>query len=152
MLQLTFEGSPYPNKFSVVSETICNLATAIISHNNWDPDKLHAPDQENFPPPISLPNNIPFGEVRELIVNVEANPHGILNIYMDDLIGLGLDLPNSKNIKQSEQAPLLAIDACSRQLYNKEPIPCHDMAARHKLWALGWLKEKKDFRLAVGFW
>jgi hypothetical protein len=141
MLQLTFGGSPCPNEFSVVSETICNLATVIISHNNWDPDELHAPAQENLPPPIFLPDNIPFGEGRELIVNIKTNPCGTQDINVNNLIGLGLDLPSSNNIKQSEQAPLLAIDACSQQLHNKEPIPCHKMAARHKLWAEGWLEE-----------
>jgi hypothetical protein len=112
MLRLTFGGSPCPNKFSVVSETICNLATAIISHDNWDPDELHVPDQENFPPPIFLPDNTPFGEGRELIVNVKTNPGGTHDIYIGDLIGLGLNLPNGDNIKQSERSPLLAIDAC----------------------------------------
>jgi hypothetical protein len=99
MLQLTFEGSPCPNKFGIVSETICNLAKAIISQGDWDPDKLHAQDQENSPLLIFLPNNIPFGEGWELIVNVKTNPCGTHDIYIDDLIGLGLDLPNSNNIK-----------------------------------------------------
>jgi hypothetical protein len=80
---------------------------------------------------------------RELIVNVETNPCGTHNIYINNLIGLGLNLPNIDNIKQSEQAPHLSIDACLQQLHDKEPIPCHEMAARHKLWAEGWLEETK---------
>ncbi len=124
MLWLTFQGFPYPKDFGVFSETICDLATALISHNNWDPDKLHTPDQNNFPPPNFLPNNIRFGEGRELIVNIKTNPCGTHGIYINNLIGLGLNLPNSDNIKQSEQAPLLAINACLQWLHNKEPIPC----------------------------
>jgi hypothetical protein len=39
----------------VVSEMIFDLAMAIISHDNWNPDELHAPDKEISPPPFSYP-------------------------------------------------------------------------------------------------
>ncbi len=50
-LRLIFGGAPCPFEWGVISETMCNLATAIILNNDWDPDKLHAPNQEDFPPP-----------------------------------------------------------------------------------------------------
>jgi hypothetical protein len=50
-LRLTFGGAPCPFKWGVISETMCNLAMAIILNHDWDPDKLHAPNQEDFPPP-----------------------------------------------------------------------------------------------------
>ncbi len=78
-----------------------------------------------------------------MIVNVKTNPRGTHDIYINNRIGLVLDLLDSNNIKESERAPLLAINACLPQRHNKESIPRHKMAARHKLWAEGWLKETK---------
>ncbi len=87
---------------------------------------------------------------------MEVDSRRTHDIYIDDLVGLGLDSPGTDNLKRSERAPLLAIDVCSRQRTPVEPIPQHDMAARHKLWAEGLLKEMKmilgwmwDFRRLI---
>jgi hypothetical protein len=62
-----------------------------------------------------MADNIPFDEGRELVINVEVDSRGTHDIYIDGLVGLGLDLPGTDYLNWSEQAPLLAIDACSRQ-------------------------------------
>jgi hypothetical protein len=72
-LCLTFGGMPCPFEWGVISKAICDLATALILHDNWKPNDLHAPNQETFPPPIFLPDNILFKEGKELIVNVSTN-------------------------------------------------------------------------------
>jgi hypothetical protein len=76
------------------------------------------------------------------------------DIYIDDLISLGLDLQDCNNRLRLEAAPLLAIDACSCRIHDNEPIPCHNMATLHKLTKEGHLKKTKmilgwlwDFRL-----
>ncbi len=56
-----------------------------------------------------MPNNVPFGIGKELIVNVEINPRGIHDIYINNLVGLGLDLPDCDNMKRSERAPSLQL-------------------------------------------
>jgi hypothetical protein len=65
------------------------------------------------------------------------------NIYINNLIGLGLDLPKCNNKKHLEAAPLLAIDACLQRVTNNKSIPCHNMATLHKLSAEGRLEEMK---------
>jgi hypothetical protein len=90
-----------------------------------------------------MPDNIPFGIGKERIVNVKINPKGIHDIYIDNLIGLGLDLPDCDNTKRSERAPLLAINAFSWRIHKEEPIPYYDMAACHKLIAEGLMEESK---------
>ncbi len=122
-LCLTFGGTPCPFEWGVISEAICDLATALILHYNWNPDNCHAPNKENFPPPIFLPDNILFKEGKELIVNISINKWGMHDIYIDDLIGLGLDLPKCNNKKHLEAAPLLAIDMCLQCVTDDEPIP-----------------------------
>ncbi len=52
-LRLTFGGAACPYEWSIISETICDLATVIAHDDNWDPTNLHSPDQELIPPPIS---------------------------------------------------------------------------------------------------
>jgi hypothetical protein len=128
-LCLTFGGTPCPFEWGVISKASCDLATAFILHNDWNPDNLHAPNQENFPPPIFLPNNIPFKEGKELIVNVSINERGTQDIYINDLIGLGLDLPKCNNKKHLEAGPLLVIDVCLQPAtcdqQQANPLPQH---------------------------
>jgi hypothetical protein len=142
-LCLTFGGAPCPFKWGAISELICDLATAILLNKNWKPDELHAPNQDKFPEPQFFPDNTPFGKGRELIVNVDVNKFGIHNIYIDDLIGLRINLPDSDHCKRSECAPLLAMDICARWPNPNEPIPRYKMAARKKLDAEGRLSETK---------
>ena len=59
-LHLSFGGKPCPYMWGVFSETICDLANAILFNNNWDPFDLLAPNQPLVPPQVLLDNNIPF--------------------------------------------------------------------------------------------
>ena len=95
-----------------------------ISHDKkWVPKLLHSPNQHLIPPPTLLPDNIPFAPGKDLIVNIDVDDHGTHEMYLDDLIGLMIDLPNLDNQEQVECAPLLAIHTCARPLLNNEPIP-----------------------------
>jgi hypothetical protein len=132
VLCLTFGGTPCPFEWGVISETICNLATALLLNDNWNPNNLHASDQAHFPPPRFLPNKILFEEGKQLVVDVCINKRGTHDIYINNLIGLGLDLPGCDNQRRLEAVPLLAIDACSRRVTDNEPIPRQNMAALHK--------------------
>jgi hypothetical protein len=101
-LCLTFGGAPCPFEWGVISELICNLAMAILSNKNWKPDELHAPNQDKFvPEPQFFPDDTPFGKGRELIVNVDVNKFGIHDIYIDDLISLRINLPDSDHHERS---------------------------------------------------
>ena len=139
-LQLTFGGTTCPFKWGVISKTICDLMTAIILNDKWNPSSyLHASNQEKYPLPKFLPDDIPFAKGCELAVDVQINDRGTHDIYIDDLVSL----PNSNSRSQSEAEPLLAINTCSRQFHDNEPIPHHNIAALHKLWTEGRLEETK---------
>jgi hypothetical protein len=85
-LHLTFKGSPCPNKWGVFFEPICNLATAILHNDSSDPTKLCLPTQNLVPLPRTMDGDIPFGIEKELIVDIEVNPRGTHDIYIDDMI------------------------------------------------------------------
>ena len=142
-LRLTFGGAACPFEWSIISETICDLATAIAHSEEWDPTTLFAPDQDLVPPPTFLPDNTPFAPGTELIVDVEVDEKGTHEMYLDDLIGLTIDLPGTDNLLRAERAPLLAIHTCARPLLPQEPTPREKMAAKNKLTAEAGLTETK---------
>ena len=81
----------------------------ILQDEDWDPMTLHAPDPNLVPSAKFLDNSIPFGEGKELIVDIPVNPREVTDVYIDDTVGLTVDLEDSNNIIRLERAPLLAI-------------------------------------------
>jgi hypothetical protein len=122
-LRLTFGGAPGPYEWSVISETICDLTTAIKHNNNWDPLTLYGINQHLVPPPKYLDDLIPFAEGLELIVEIDIDPRGTTDDYIDELVSLAVDVEGTDNIVRCDRAPLLAFDTCSRPLHENEPIP-----------------------------
>ena len=64
-------------------------------------------------------------------------------MYIDNLIGLSIDLTDTNNIDHAERAPLLPIHACSCPIHELEPILCHPMVSHKKLKAEAALSELK---------
>lgn len=142
-LRLTFGGAACPFEWSIISEMICDLCTEITHDDNWDPDTLKSPSQHLVPPPSFLPDDIPFEEGKELAINLNVSDKGTHKMYLDDIIGLCIDLPDTSNIKRSQAAPLLAIHSCSRPIHDQEPLPRDPMESTNKLKAESNLSEVK---------
>ena len=158
-LRLTFGGAPGPFDWSVLSESVCDLAIAILQDECWDPLILHAPIKDLVPPPKLIKDDVPFAEGRELIVDIPVNPRGTADVYIDDTIGLTVDIEESNNIQRLEQAILLAIHCAAREKSPDEPIPREEMAAIAKLIAeagaeevktiLGWVFNFRDLTVSL---
>lgn len=117
-----------------------------IAHDvGWNSTTLHAPEQDLVPPPNFLPDNTPFAPGKDLIVEVEVDERGTHEMYLDDLVGMCIDLPETNNLIRAERAPLLAIHTCSRPLLPEEPTPTpsESVAAERKLKAEAGLTEVK---------
>ena len=148
-LRLTFGGAPGPYEWGVISEAICDLAIAILQHDDWNPSELHAPGQDLVPPKHLMDSSIPLGQARELIVDIPVNPRGTADVYIDDTVGLAVDIEGSGNDTRLERAILLAIHVTARELHPSEPVLRATMAALTKLLAearceeikpvLGWI-------------
>ena len=152
LLHLSFGGKPSPYMWGVFSETICDLANAILFNNRFF--DLIAPNQPLVLPGVLLNIDIPFGAGIELIVNIPINPRGLHNIYIDDVILLMVDIPGTNNITRGQSASLLAINATAWPNHPGKPISRESMDARDKLIAEAGLTEIKtilgwefDFRL-----
>ena len=142
-LRLTFGGAPCPYEWGATSETICDLAIHILQHVDWNPLNLHAPNQHLLPAAETLDDNISFGEGKELIIDVPVDPKGVVDVYIDDTLGLTVEEEGSDNIMRLERAILLAIYVASRPKDANEPIPREEMAALNKLIAEAGLEEEK---------
>ncbi len=58
----------------------------------------HSPSaaaQVHVPPKEVLSDNVPFGIGRDLIINIPVDARGIVDVYINDFIGLMLDLADS---------------------------------------------------------
>jgi hypothetical protein len=120
------------------------LMNAILQHNDWDPLTLFATAaQAHVPPKEVLPEDIPFGIGRDLIIDIPVDARGIVNVYFDDFIGLTINLNNTNNATRLEEAPLLGLTAVSREVSPIKPLPRDDMDAQAKLKAKTGLTETK---------
>jgi hypothetical protein len=74
MLCLTFRGAPCPFEWNIISESICNLANAILHNDTWDPTTLFAPCQHLVLPMVLMDDSIPFAEGTKQIVDIPIDP------------------------------------------------------------------------------
>ena len=142
-LRLTFGGSPCPAEWSAISELANDLTTAIMQHPDWDPSELFSPLVSQVPPRSDLPDDVPFGVGKELVVDVPVNSKGMSEIYVDDKLSCALDLPGSDHVDRCAGAALLSIHTIARPLSSHEPIPRETMAAIEKLLAEAGPEELK---------
>ena len=126
----------------------------------WDPLTLFAKTaQIHVPAKQTLPDDVPFGIGKDLIVNIPVDARGTVDVYIDDFIGLYVDLENTDNATHLERAPLLGLTMVSRKVSPFEPLPHDDMDARAKLKAetglteiqviLGWLLNFRTMTIAL---
>jgi hypothetical protein len=143
MLQLTFGGTPCPAEWGSIAESICDLVNEIPLRDEWEPLSLFSPAQHLVPEKTHLTEDIPFGIGREQVVDIPVDPRGKIDIYIDDFVGLTVDIDGSGNTKRMESAPLLAVSITSREVSELEPLPCDDMDAQNKLIAKTELTKQK---------
>jgi hypothetical protein len=74
MLCLTFGGAPCSFKWNILSESIHNLAKAILFNEDWNPLINYTPSQYLVPAMALLDASIPFSEGAELIVEIPIDP------------------------------------------------------------------------------
>jgi hypothetical protein len=65
----------------------------------WDRDTLHASEQKEIPAQEYLEDDIPFATIgQKLIVNIPIYHQGYADIYINDMTGLAVDLPGTRNV------------------------------------------------------
>ena len=159
-LRLTFGGKPCPSEWGCLSETVCDLANAIMNDPSWDPTELFAPLSENCTPHrVELDDSIQIAGAKELVFDIPVNPNGYAEVFIDDTFSHAADVPGTDNILRLERGPLLALHSVSRPLDADEPIPRQEMAAEDKYKAeagaeelkviLGWLVDHRQLLVSL---
>ena len=123
MLRLSFGGKPCPYMWGIFSEMIYDLSNAIMHSNHWDPFELLALNQPLVPPQTLLNCDIPFREGVELIADISINPRGSHDLYIDDIVGLRIDIPGTDHVARGQAATLLAIETIAQPNHPNEPTP-----------------------------
>ena len=96
-----------------------------------------------LPKRVDLPDDIPFGVGKELVVDVPMDGCGMSECFIDDTYTQTVNLPESDNVLKAERAVLLAIETLARPIAVVEPIPRETMAAMAKLIAEAGMEETK---------
>jgi hypothetical protein len=133
MLRLTFGGAPCPFEWNIISESIHDLANAILHDDTWDLTTLFAPCQHLVPAMILMDDSIPFAEGAEQIVDIPIDPRGTGDVYIDDFIEKTIVIEGTDNVIRCKRATLLPINVSARPKHISEPIPREDFEAHNKL-------------------
>lgn len=139
-LRLTFGGFPCPNEFCVVSELCMDLANDILHSPQWDPSTLSSPNVNVLLDPITLPDSIPYGQAKELDVEIPADDWGRIDDFIDDGFTITPDIGNNQN--RAVPAMLLAIHVICRPRDMSECISREDCLSLGKLREEGTLSEE----------
>jgi hypothetical protein len=143
MLRLTFGGAPCPFEWNIISESIRDLANAILYDHSWDPHSDYVPCQHLVSPINLMDDSIPFAAGAEQIVNIPVDPQGTSDVYIDDLVQAAVIINGTDNAIRCKRATLLATDACAQLKHPNKPIPWEEMEACNKLEAEAGLEEQK---------
>ena len=155
-LRLTFGGTFCVSQWCLTSETITDLANALLRCGEWDHNKVFSRWQHMVPDPIRLPLDVPIAAARQMFVTVPLEIWGKIDCFIDDLPGVGLDTP--ANVIRLPAAILLAIELFTRQYVNF-PIPRDEMVSITKLVAelgmseqkiiLGWMYDSRRLLISL---
>ncbi len=108
MIQLTLGGALCPFEPEKILESVRDLANKLLKWEDWEPRDLHASSQKIIPPRKYLDDDIPFAIGCDLIVDIPINPWGYADVYIDNRMGLTVNLPGTMNANQLEAAIPLA--------------------------------------------
>ena len=121
-LRLTFGGKPCPSEWGCIYETVANLATNIPHCDEWDTSEINSLLQHMMPKPKPLPPYIPFAPTKILIVALPPEDHGRVDVYINDTVDIGPDLPGI--IPRLADCILLSFHLVFRPILKFEYIPC----------------------------
>jgi hypothetical protein len=120
-LYMTFEGSPCPAIWRIISERITDVGASLLQNDVWSHHELFDSFSTSLDPPFS----------RELSVSIPPNDKGKVDIYINDSIEIAPALDDIPN--RVICAIPLAIWAISRPLSNSDVIPRKDIISLKKI-------------------
>ena len=142
LLRLPFGAKRAGAKFSIISDTVVDLATELSSDLSWDPKETHSDIYdliENLPIKIQ-PSDVPLGQAHPLFINMK-NKDIAFEGYIDDIIGIGIE--NPRIMQCLLHAPSFASHILFRPVIKSDPIKRNNIINGDKHHAEGLLEEVK---------
>jgi hypothetical protein len=90
-LRMTFGGAANPSRWSDLSELMCDVANDLVRHAGWDHNVFNSPNQatvDTTPEPSDT--TVPLAPSIQLNVDLPLDLQPKCDVYLDDLIGIGL--------------------------------------------------------------
>jgi hypothetical protein len=105
-LCMTFGGALSISS-GILSETIADNCNALIHDSYWDHMSLFDQLSDTIQDPDPLPDSFAFAPAQDIAVGIPMNDLRKVDMYIDDTIGIALDLGD--NIKRVQNAAPLVI-------------------------------------------
>ena len=141
LLRLPFGAAAAPAEFCVASEIVCDVANDLLADPTWDPSVTHTPYHPLLPSPALIDDESPFATALPLDVTPPHVSDTCCDVYIDDLITVGLYIQAS--LLRLLSAVAVAIHCIFRPLHVQEQhIRSHVLSLR-KLAGEGQLSESK---------
>ena len=157
-LRLSFGHSGHPSAFSTFSEMVCDLANNLLQCRCWNVNDLHPHTVSIDPTPLLSANNTPAPAL-PLCVHPSVPSAGIVDVFLDDLITVGIPSPTPDSAARLAYAVPVVIEAIARPVRKDEPLPRSILVSTKKLQAegqpsesklvLGWLLDTRALTLAL---
>jgi hypothetical protein len=140
LVRLPFGSSPAPSIFSIISDTITDVAWDLSLDPTWCPKSLHSSFEFINNPPTYLSEAIPFEHANNLTVPLP--PREIVSDnFIDDIFQAGVDInDNAERLKHSVP---LALEAFFRPIDSRDATPRKEIISITKHLAEGTLSERK---------
>lgn len=142
-LRMTFGGAPNPSFWGNISESVIDLANALLQCKEWDPSTLHSPLQHRLPTEPKQSPNSKLATALPIDVDVLPSDNGKADIYIDDGITITVEKDDEdlSNLNKAAAAVLLAMHVVGRPDDEKDPIKRKNLCSLSKLAAEGTLAE-----------
>jgi hypothetical protein len=129
-LRMTFRGSPCPVMWGYIAEILANRCNSIVQNMKWDHTCLFDILSLEVDTPLSLPEDLEFCPLMQLLIKVPENDLGKMDIYIDDSVGIIPDINN--NATRMDQTIPLIIHALARPLDESDQLPRKDIISLKK--------------------
>jgi hypothetical protein len=140
-LRLPFGGSPCPSDFCLISDVITDTINDLLACKEWDLRKVKSDYVQKIPDPRPLPEEIPFGEARELSVSLQDQPCAKADCFVDDIMSVTVD--KGDNLLRLATAPCMVIHAIGHSATGSTHLKRQDLISEEKNVAEGAPEEEK---------
>ena len=95
-LRLPFGGASCPADFCLISDIITDVINDLLADPSWDHTAVKSSYVTVIPEAKALPMEIPFGQARDLSVDLPIETNGKADVYIDDIISCTVDINDNR--------------------------------------------------------